>query len=570
MRKYRDKKIVYILLFLLLNLCQAVYIYASAPPLKEEYGLRRPKSYVRNFSNLKRQFRTLGLSEKEILKKTSSTEEKRIAVIIVNFISAGSNTSGGNDISLNPGYDVIRKYLSDFVSFYKEVSYGKLNIAISTFPSDNSCYTLNHPMEYYGAPDTDAERKTYLLIQDSIRKANFGGANITSLNYDGVIVIHAGYGQESTNVEGDLWSLFLDWSDGSFPPLEGFVDGLVVSTLEKGAGSFGVLCHEFGHMLGLPDLYNTSTGGTFVGKWCLMDAGVWCGTPPGSNPSHPSAWCKYFLGWLSERYSQFDMPSSQIITKQSRNIRLASAEIDRNSIYKIPLEMGGPNEYFLLEYRRRNEPLAKYDKYLPGEGLLIWHIDDDVGNIARNTINVDPEHPRVRLKSKDGTPPSFSNGGDAGDPYVDNDSFTPPASNPYNGLFSAISIMNIYGAGSNEIHIDVYKTQSTSSTSITQCYPYPNPIYIVNPSIDNMYFSFTLSRPTRDISLEIYTLAGELVKKISEREMSLEIVEDFKYKYKVATDVKNMYLYPLSSGVYLYILQADGDRRAGKFAIIKK
>jgi len=561
----------YIFIFLLLNIVKVVHIYGSAPPLKEEYPPRRPRSYVRNFSNLRKHFFTLELPEKEILKRISpTTDDMRIAIIIVNFISAGSSTSGENDISLNPGYDVIRKYLVDFVNFYKEVSYGKLNIVISTFPSDSSCYTLESPMEYYGAPDADAERKTYFLIRDAIKKANRAGANITASAYDGVVVIHAGYGQESTNVEGDIWSLFIDWSDGSFLPVEGFVDGLVVSALERGAESFGVLCHEFGHMLGLPDLYNTNTGKTFVGRWCLMDAGVWCGTPPGSNPSHPSAWCKYFLGWLSERYTQFDIPPSQIITKQSIGLRLRSAEVDSSSVYKIPLEMGGPNEYFLIEYRRKSEPLAKYDKHLPGEGLLIWHVDDDVGSISKNTINIDPEHPRVRLQSKDSTPPYFNNGGDVGDPFMDGDSFTPPMSNPYNGLFSAVSIMNIYGAGSSEMYMDVYKTQSTSSTFITQCYPYPNPLYVVNPSIDNISFSFTLTRPTRNISLDIYTLAGELVKKISDAEIALEVVEDFKYKYKAATSVKNMHFQTLSSGVYLYVLQADGNKKAGKFAIIRK
>ena len=77
----------------------------------------------------------------------------------------------------------------------------------------------------------------------------------------------------------------------------------------------GIYAHEFGHILGLPDLYDRdeSDGDSEgLGEWCLMASGSWLGWY-GDTPSHMSSWCKMKLGWLE--------PS--IVTSSSTNVPIA-------------------------------------------------------------------------------------------------------------------------------------------------------------------------------------------------------------------------------------------------------
>src|SRR5260221_9620458 len=116
--------------------------------------------------------------------------------------------------------------------------------------------------------------------------------------------MHAGYGNESTSKNGDVWSAFYQEPTvigGSGPTATTFVDGAIFPESESSliTSPLGVMCHEFGHVLTLPDLYNTSVfgGASVVGKWDLMDAGPYLGA--GTNPAHMGAWDKTYLGWAT-------------------------------------------------------------------------------------------------------------------------------------------------------------------------------------------------------------------------------------------------------------------------------
>ena len=129
----------------------------------------------------------------------------------------------------------------------------------------------------------------------------------------------------------------------------------------------GSMCHEYGHVLGLPDLYNTSylvqkgagpeEDSAGIGGWGLMGWGAmgWNGD---DGPNSLCAWSRMQLGW----------GKVVEIAREREEMRLP--EVGREGeIYRIPL---GPDESFLLEHRRRTS--SYYDRHLPGEGLLIWHI----------------------------------------------------------------------------------------------------------------------------------------------------------------------------------------------------
>ena len=129
----------------------------------------------------------------------------------------------------------------------------------------------------------------------------------------------------------------------------------------------GVMAHEYGHFLGLEDLYDTSflirphqppeEDGAGIGSWGLMG---WGGTGWRGDdaPASMCAWSLEKLGWAEVLTITHDT------TVTFEPVRLS------RKIYKIPMT---EDEYFLVEYRRARD--SYYDRNIPADGLLIWHID---------------------------------------------------------------------------------------------------------------------------------------------------------------------------------------------------
>jgi M6 family metalloprotease-like protein len=145
----------------------------------------------------------------------------------------------------------------------------------------------------------------------------------------------------------------------------------------------GVTCHEFGHDLGLPDLYNVSSGASVVGNWAVMDLGNYNTNATGvPRPAHMSAWSKMQLGWIepiviNETNNNQGVHQVNQTTSQTNDSVCYLAEID------------GENEYYLVE--NRNKTIGTFDEALPNRGILIWHIDDDMlANINKVTLPTYP------------------------------------------------------------------------------------------------------------------------------------------------------------------------------------
>lgn len=243
----------------------------------------------------------------------------------------------------------------------------------------------------------------------------------------------------------------------------------------------GCACHELGHLLGLPDLYNEEHG-PVIGSWCLMSYG--CYNNNSKTPCHPSAWCKIHLGWLKP----------QLIESTLQTYEIPSI-IDEKIIYKIDIKNSNGKEYFLLENRQQNG----FDKYLPGHGLLIWHVNEDACKLS--SPNSDPNHFFVTLEESDGRNELQSNQitlnkkignekarkvltGDIGDAFPGEtinrtfNDFTNPNSNSVNEYKSGVVVTSI--SDSNDImnagigvlpvskEQDIYRMESAamSKTSI--------------------------------------------------------------------------------------------------------
>ncbi|HCJ65829.1 MAG TPA: hypothetical protein DHV62_00505, partial [Elusimicrobia bacterium] len=389
---------LFLIVFILSTIHYSLSTILAAPHISGKHIPGQPKDHVHKIPDVQK-LRAKGLSPQAIRETIGTVGTKEIAVILVNFASAGTNTSRAEMMTptdttgFNTTFSVVK-------NFFKEVSYNQLNLEITFFYSTGTAttlsgselpYSLSDSMSSYGE---DSDSSLSKLVKDALTAT--GGA-VSKGPYDYVMVAHAGFGNESTVKSGDIWSAFISWSGA----VQNFTEGTIVPARESGSMSpIGVTCHEFGHQLGLPDLYQTvDTDGngkldSQVGKWCLMDMGTWAGSPVGSNPSHPSIWCKDLLGWIE--------PS---VTNTTINgLSVSAVEVSSQGI-KIPiLTASDPNnEYFLLEYRSTST--AFYDKYLPGSGILIWHIDDNVGGGSShwdfsnyNDINNNSAHRRIDLE----------------------------------------------------------------------------------------------------------------------------------------------------------------------------
>lgn len=182
-------------------------------------------------------------------------------------------------------------------------------------------------------------------------------------------------------------------------------------------GNISVYCHEFGHMLGIPDLYARpeNPGSEGLGNWCAMSSQT-----PYGRPQHFGAWCKEQLGWLKP---------AVINPTVKQKLVLGPVEGSPNECFKVLIRPDG-TEYLLLENRRK----TGFDASLPDAGLLIWRIVGSRVMLEESHGIEGPEGPRTFLSS-------------VPYPSSSNDSFTPyttPSSHSMLGGGLPVHITNIH------------------------------------------------------------------------------------------------------------------------------
>src|SRR5262249_30034593 len=142
-----------------------------------------------------------------------------------------------------------------------------------------------------------------------------------------------------------------------------------------------------------------------IGVWGLMGQGTWLGH--GEQPPQPEAWSKARLGWVDV----------ETIDRSTLGVTLPAVSRTPR-VVKIPATPGNTQEYYLLENRLREGA----DGRVPGEGLLVWQVDERVGSFRNAQQN--PAHKMLHLVEADGRGDldrghaAGGNRGDAGDPWT--------------------------------------------------------------------------------------------------------------------------------------------------------
>ena len=294
----------------------------------------------------------------------------------------------------------------------------------------------------YGT-DGNYPKNAQKLVEDAVDKAN-PTVNFAQYDTDGdfyvdaLFVVHAGPGAEYTGSVNDIWSHA--WGINAR-----LVDGVYVSDYSMepeywaspGDMTIGVYCHELGHVLGLPDFYDTDYSSEGLGDWSLMAGGSWNGYN-GNQPAFLDAWSRIYLGWVTPSTLKYDVNTVSIPSAETSAV-----------VYKLWSQGTANKEYFLVENRQK----YSYDRGLPSAGLCIYHVDDNqtTNDNEWYTGYTTHGHYWVALEQADGKYglETAYNRGDAGDPFPGTslkysfNSTTSPSSKSYTGRNVQVEVINI-------------------------------------------------------------------------------------------------------------------------------
>ena len=345
-----------------------------------------------------------------------------------------------------------------FAQYYRDNSFGKLDLSVDVV----GWYTAQNNYKYYG----DDNGNGYPEAQELVREAVDAAAS--SVDYskydndgdgkvDGIIIIHAGPGAEEGGKVEYAWSHRYSIFGAKYNNT--YITDYMLNPETRFRGTtkadksvgIGVYCHEFGHVLGLPDFYATNWkqgakhAGT--GDWNLMAGGSWLGSE--AQPGSHDAFCKEWLGWLSPT-----------VLKAEDIYSIPLPDTKNQVVYRI--NTTDNKQYYLLE----NYQLKGNNAKLNGHGLAIWRVNESIlkaGPWSWNTINNDPDNLGLKLMEADGKDHLLkgTNRGDAGDLFpgstnrrVINDESS-PSMKLSSGANSGVALMGITEEDDSSITFEV-------------------------------------------------------------------------------------------------------------------
>ena len=344
------------------------------------------------------------------------------------------------------------QHLEALARYYRTVSNGEIEIEYAVFPpGSNDAYTLPQHMLDYGNGRTTAEieRKWGQLFRDAVAAADVDEDGPVFSEFNSFLIFHAGVGHETGQLN-DIRSVYFSPADlarfidepllvdeGQFELKDGWILPETLNTRGQ-IGLNGLLAKFFGHQLGLPGLSNFADGLPALGGWSLMDVGAnrlgyvlqdTLQPTVGFVPPHLMAWSKARLGWIEPL---------EVVRDTTIDLLAADRLGELPQAVRLPIDA---DEYFLLENRQQRGTVGlpqgtgglfqqedavwlrpdqidfsrgdgtgvwlgvdEYDAFVPGSGVLVWHVDDAVieANFTAGSINDDPVFPGIALEEADG------------------------------------------------------------------------------------------------------------------------------------------------------------------------
>ena len=291
----------------------------------------------------------------------------------------------GETYTYNGATGSIHKY------FYDQ-SWGKYDLQIDVYGP----VTVSQNASYYGSNDWSGnDQHPDELVKEACTLAhNNCGADFSQYDSNGdgkvdwVVILYAGKGEADGGAKTTIWPHQYDLS---YTGMSFKLDGKTVdhycclneidgqSNKRCGIGTF---CHEFSHVMGLPDFYATNEGATHrtLGSWDIMDYGPYNNN--GNTPPSYSAYERWFMGWIEPTL----LNSASTVTLADLNHEGGRAcYMTENGSAISNILKPTPSTFYMFENRQKEG----WDKYLSGSGLMITKIQWSRYKWEGNTVNND-------------------------------------------------------------------------------------------------------------------------------------------------------------------------------------
>lgn len=340
--------------------------------------------------------RTARMAPRKVGEIGNYTGKKRGLIILVNFNNDVFFKSSHNNALYQRianekdfAYD---NFVGSMYDYFYAQSEGQFELTFDVMGP----VTVSKTQSYYGSNDSYGNDKHPAEMVIEALKLVDSQVNFADYDWDDdgevdqVYVVYAGKGEADGGGSNTIWPHEYDlYSAGYYGDGSGVqkMDGVYINTYACGSelegtygniAGIGTMCHEFSHCLGYPDFYDTDySGGQGMGYWDLMDGGSYNGD--GYQPAGYTSYERWVAGWKEP----IELTSTMAVTGMKSLQEGGESYVIYNG--------GNSNEYFLLE----NRQMVGWDASLPGEGLLILHVDYNASSWANNTPNDDPSHQRL-------------------------------------------------------------------------------------------------------------------------------------------------------------------------------
>lgn len=314
---------------------------------------------------------------------------KKILTILMEFKDRPfTKTVADFDNLMNLESGTIEGNVCSVRKFFEEDSYGRLDVSSVVVGP----FMANFKSSYYEKGKNDNTQTTRELVREAIHRASESGVDFSQLDGDGdgyvdcVHIVFAGHGMGDGSEDGLIWEH--QSSLVSAIIRDGKKAKQYIITPELAADNriapIGTICHEFGHILGAPDFYDTENDTYYAtGNYDLMADGSW-GYPyghyidHGRYPAHTNAYVKCYIWNVAIPVTQIT-PVTKIYTLQPST--------NSPVFYRVNTSKEG--EFFLLENRVKQ----KSDVGIPNEGLVIYHIHKDLSATIGKSNDINSRHP---------------------------------------------------------------------------------------------------------------------------------------------------------------------------------
>ncbi|WP_233400138.1 M6 family metalloprotease domain-containing protein [Segatella copri] len=363
--------------------------------------------------------------QKEKLNNFPTIGEVHSLVILVQFADTKFSTVGSdahqffNNMLNEPGFTYSNGANGSARDFYLNSSNGRFQPQFDVIGP----VTLPEKYSYYGAnkgSSVDNPARLEQFVREACTLADplvdFSQYDHNQDGYiDNIYFFYAGKGEADSGDGNAIWPHSAYYSDmakdaglsetslklngvevGNYT-CSNEINGTLITPQPAGIGTF---VHEFGHVLGLADHYDVNYGMTTFAPGSFDTMAQASYNNNGNTPAAFSAYERACLGWIDLTMLKNGVDSLNVLPDLN----------DSNKAYVVPVGGTNDEEYFIMENRQKKG----WDAFIPGHGMLLWHIDYDAKAWEKNELNITGTHQRVDIVEADN---KLTDNTRAGDPF---------------------------------------------------------------------------------------------------------------------------------------------------------